>query len=291
MSLRINDIAPDFTAETTEGPISFHDWLGKSWGILFSHPKDYTPVCTTELGYMARLKPEFDKRGVKIIGLSVDPVDKHAGWAKDIAETQGFAPKSISRACGFALRIAVDSRGNWKRTPRLGAHAVPTLVDANPVWAGSPRKVRPAVPLNQPPSDPARPLGVAAPPSSNRCVCGVLRETAAPGSSLKSRSIARAANGDARDTKRQTASPLGLARTRARNMVCFPHGERHRQEIHLRIGGGHSPAVRDATHDACHRRTASELRGRSICGVLRSSSGARERFANVHRRKCFVPPL
>jgi alkyl hydroperoxide reductase subunit AhpC len=92
MSLRINDLAPDFTAETTQGPISFHEWLGKDWGILFSHPKDYTPVCTTELGYMARLKPEFDKRGVKIIGLSVDPVDKHAGWARDIGETQGVAP-------------------------------------------------------------------------------------------------------------------------------------------------------------------------------------------------------
>lgn len=92
MSLRIADTAPDFTAETTHGPISFHDWLGMSWGILFSHPKDFTPVCTTELGYMAGLKPEFDKRGVKIIGLSVDPVERHAGWADDIAETQGHAP-------------------------------------------------------------------------------------------------------------------------------------------------------------------------------------------------------
>ncbi|SDA89982.1 peroxiredoxin [Mesorhizobium qingshengii] len=92
MSLRIADMAPDFTAETTHGPINFHDWLGNSWGILFSHPKDFTPVCTTELGYMAKLKPEFDKRGVKIIGLSVDPVERHAGWADDIAETQGLAP-------------------------------------------------------------------------------------------------------------------------------------------------------------------------------------------------------
>jgi alkyl hydroperoxide reductase subunit AhpC len=92
MALRINDIAPDFTADTTVGPISFHAWLGSAWGLLFSHPKDFTPVCTTELGYVAKLKPEFDKRSVKIIGLSVDPVDRHAGWAKDIAETQGLAP-------------------------------------------------------------------------------------------------------------------------------------------------------------------------------------------------------
>ncbi len=89
--LAIGSDAPDFSAQTTDGPIQFHQWLGTSWGVIFSHPKDFTPVCTTELGYMARIKPEFDKRGVKVIGLSIDPVDKHAGWAKDIAETQGTA--------------------------------------------------------------------------------------------------------------------------------------------------------------------------------------------------------
>ena len=91
MTIRIGDVAPDFTAETTEGTIKFHEWIGDSWAVLFSHPKDFTPVCTTELGYMARLKPEFDKRKTKIIGLSVDPVSDHKNWVGDIAETQGYA--------------------------------------------------------------------------------------------------------------------------------------------------------------------------------------------------------
>ena len=87
MTLQINDVAPNFEAETTEGRIRFHDWIGDSWAVLFSHPKDFTPICTTELGYMAAIKPEFDRRGVKIMALSVDPVDKHASWAADIEET------------------------------------------------------------------------------------------------------------------------------------------------------------------------------------------------------------
>jgi len=110
MGLQLGDIAPDFEADTTQGRIRFHHWLGDSWGVLFSHPKDFTPVCTTELGYMAQIKPEFDRRGVKIIGLSVDPVDLHSEWADDIRDTQGTAPNfpmigdpdlSISKAYGM----------------------------------------------------------------------------------------------------------------------------------------------------------------------------------------------
>ena len=92
MSLQLGDLAPDFTAQTTEGPLTFHAWLGNSWGVLFSHPKDFTPVCTTELGEVARLKPEFERRGTKVIGLSVDPVSDHVAWSRDIREVQGLAP-------------------------------------------------------------------------------------------------------------------------------------------------------------------------------------------------------
>jgi thioredoxin-dependent peroxiredoxin len=124
MALRLGDTAPDFEAQTTDGPISFHDWIGDSWAVLFSHPKDFTPVCTTELGYMAKIKPEFDRRNVKIIGLSVDPMDRHADWAADIEETQGHAPNypliadsdfSISKAYGM---LPAEVEGDpTERTP------------------------------------------------------------------------------------------------------------------------------------------------------------------------------
>jgi thioredoxin-dependent peroxiredoxin len=126
MSLALGDTAPDFEAQTTEGPIHFHDWIGDSWTVLFSHPKDFTPVCTTELGYMASIKPEFDKRGVKIIGLSVDPTDKHEQWADDIEETQGTRPNypligdsdyNVSKLYGM---LPADVSGDpAERTPAL----------------------------------------------------------------------------------------------------------------------------------------------------------------------------
>jgi thioredoxin-dependent peroxiredoxin len=124
MTLQIGDTAPDFEAQTTEGPVRFHDWIGDSWAVLFSHPKDFTPVCTTELGYMAKIKPEFNKRNVKIIGLSVDRVDDHTKWANDIKETQGLAPNypmigdtdlSISKLYGMLPTSAAGDPS--KRTP------------------------------------------------------------------------------------------------------------------------------------------------------------------------------
>ena len=124
MSLKIGDTAPDFQAETTEGRISFHDWIGDSWAVLFSHPRDFTPVCTTELGYMAKIKPEFDRRGVKIIGLSVDPMENHEKWVKDIEETQGAAPNfpiigdsdfTVSKLYGM---LGAEVEDDWSsRTP------------------------------------------------------------------------------------------------------------------------------------------------------------------------------
>src|SRR5690242_9371386 len=124
MALQLNDTAPDFTADTTEGEINFHEWIGDSWAVLFSHPKDFTPICTTELGYMAKIKPEFDKRHTKIIGLSVDPVEKHDDWFKDIEETQGTAPNypligdkdfSISRLTGCSARTFRATRPTARR--------------------------------------------------------------------------------------------------------------------------------------------------------------------------------
>ena len=128
MSLQLGQVAPDFEAETTEGRLRFHEWIGDSWAVLFSHPKDFTPVCTTELGYMAKLKPEFDKRNTKIIGLSVDPVDRHAKWSDDIRETQGQAPNypmigdtdlSISKAYGM-LPAATEGSSEGRTAADLG---------------------------------------------------------------------------------------------------------------------------------------------------------------------------
>lgn len=128
MTLRINDQAPNFTAETTQGSIDFHHWIGDSWAILFSHPKDFTPVCTTELGYMAGLQPEFEKRNCKIIGLSVDPVDQHAAWAQDIEETQGHLPQypmiadtSLAVAKLYNMLPAEEESSSEGRTPAMNA--------------------------------------------------------------------------------------------------------------------------------------------------------------------------
>ena len=122
MGLSINQTVPDFTAETTEGTINFHEWIGDSWAVLFSHPKDFTPICTTELGYMARIKPEFDKRGVKIIGLSVDPLDRHAEWAKDIEETQGTAPNYPLISDADFAKPVVGIASTWSMVTPCNMH-------------------------------------------------------------------------------------------------------------------------------------------------------------------------
>jgi len=134
MALRLGDIAPDFSAQTTQGPVQFHEWIGDGWAVLFSHPKDFTPVCTTELGEASRLKPEFDKRGVKLIGLSVDPADSHAKWADDIKETQGHA-------LNFPL-IADADRAVSDRYDMIHPNANDTLTVRSVFIIGPSKKIR-----------------------------------------------------------------------------------------------------------------------------------------------------
>ena len=143
MAVRIGDTAPDFTAETTEGTINFHEWLGDSWGVLFSHPKDFTPVCTTELGYMAKIKPEFDKRNVKVIGLSVDPTDRHEQWAADIEETQGTAPNyPIIGDSDFNVAKLYDMLPAARRATRCSARPPTTRPSATSTSIGPDKKIK-----------------------------------------------------------------------------------------------------------------------------------------------------
>jgi alkyl hydroperoxide reductase subunit AhpC len=129
MALQMGDVAPDFEAETAEGRIRFHEWLGQSWGVLFSHPKDFTPVCTTELGYMARLKPEFDKRNTKIIGLSVDPLESHRRWAHDIAETSASSGSRIPSAAPEPSETGRSGRVAGRDPGRVQSRASPANTD------------------------------------------------------------------------------------------------------------------------------------------------------------------
>ena len=141
MALRIGDEAPDFEADTTEGRIRFHDWIGDGWAVLFSHPKDFTPVCTTELGYMAKIKPDFDSRNVKVIGLSVDPMDRHGEWAKDIEETQGHAPNyPIIADSDFEVSKLYEMLPAETRATRSSAPRPTTRPCATWSWSGRTRR-------------------------------------------------------------------------------------------------------------------------------------------------------
>src|SRR5439155_626624 len=166
--MKIGDTAPDFEAETTEGRMRFHDWIGDSWAVLFSHPKDFTPVCTTELGYMAKIKPEFDRRNVKVIGLSVDPTDKHEQWSNDIEETQGHAPN---------YPIIGDADFNVSKQYGM----LPADTSGDPAARSASRAARPWRRRRRPASARARAA------SPRRCPRGQRRPTAARASSTRPR--------------------------------------------------------------------------------------------------------